>query len=395
MLKNRWIARRCGVTVPSMKGLPTHERMHQAVTERDPDFDGVFYTCVKTTGIFCRPTCTARTPLARNVEFVGSVQEAMLAGYRACKVCRPSEPSGGHPAWVERLLEQVEQRGSAGVSVRLRDEELRSMDIDPGAARRYFHKRFGMTFQAYQRARRLGRAFASLRAGTGELRAGMDHGWSSSSAFRDAFKVQFGAPPGRARKGGAEMMIAQWIETPLKPMVAIASDRGLVLLEFTDRRGLEAELELVRRVHGAAVTPGSNEHTERTARELGEYFAGGRKTFGVPLDLRGSEFQLAVWDRLRKIPHGAVASYGEMARDLGKPGAARAIGRANGENRVAIIVPCHRVIQSDGSLCGYGGGVWRKRWLLEHEGVRVKGESGAAKGGVRQLELAGIEESDE
>lgn len=185
------------------------------------------------------------------------------------------------------------------------------------------------------------------------------------------------------------MMIAEWFETPLKPMVAIASQHGLVLLEFTDRRGLEAELELVRRVHSAAVTPGSNEHTARARRELSEYFAGKRTSFGVTLDLRGSEFQRAVWERLRRIPHGSVASYGEMARDLGKPGAARAIGRANGENRIAIIIPCHRVIQSDGSLCGYGGGVWRKRWLLEHEGVRVKAEASSKHAGMRQLELVG------
>jgi AraC family transcriptional regulator of adaptative response/methylated-DNA-[protein]-cysteine methyltransferase len=147
----------------------------------------------------------------------------------------------------------------------------------------------------------------------------------------------------------------------------LASPVGVVLLEFTDRRALEREMLDIRELHGAAVTPGVNRHTARARAELGEYFAGERTSFDVPLDLRGSPFQLAVWERLRQIGHGAVASYGQIARDVGRAGAARAVGRANGENRIAIIVPCHRVIQADGSLCGYGGGVWRKRWLLEHE----------------------------
>lgn len=179
------------------------------------------------------------------------------------------------------------------------------------------------------------------------------------------------------------MLIAEWIETPLKPMVVVASERGVVLLEFTDRRALETEMVEIRGLHGAAVTPGSNEHTRRAREELSRYFAapGGRRDFDVPLDMRGSPFQLAVWERLRAIPLGEVASYAQIARDVRRAGAARAVGRANGENRIAIIVPCHRVIQADGSLCGYGGGIWRKKWLLEHEGARFKGS------GDRQEEL--------
>jgi len=154
-------------------------------------------------------------------------------------------------------------------------------------------------------------------------------------------------------------------ETPLGPMVGIAGDAGLTRLEFADRRAIDRELEDVRRTGGTEHRP--HPVLEQAERELGEYFAGARTAFTLPLDLRGTAFERSVWRRLLAIPHGATASYAEIARDLGKPGASRAVGRANGANRIAVVIPCHRVIRSDGSLRGYGGGLDRKRWLLEHE----------------------------
>lgn len=161
-------------------------------------------------------------------------------------------------------------------------------------------------------------------------------------------------------------------------MRCVASDVGVVRLEFVDAHALETpgpQTPGPRSHFGVAepphtpesLAPGHNRHTREAERQLAAYFAGQRTSFDVALDLRGSPFQLAVWERLRQIGHGATASYGRMARDLGTPGAARAVGRANGQNPIAILVPCHRVIQTSGLLCGYAGGVWRKRWLLEHE----------------------------
>jgi AraC family transcriptional regulator of adaptative response/methylated-DNA-[protein]-cysteine methyltransferase len=163
------------------------------------------------------------------------------------------------------------------------------------------------------------------------------------------------------------VLTASWIETPLGPMLAIAGDAGLELLEFVDRRALESELRDVQKAFGVPILPGDHPTLQRTARQLAEYFAGERKAFDIPLRQRGSDFQQRAWNALREIPYGETRSYADMARQVGSPGAMRAIGRVNGQNRIAIVVPCHRVIRADGSLCGYGGGKWRKQWLLDHE----------------------------
>jgi len=157
------------------------------------------------------------------------------------------------------------------------------------------------------------------------------------------------------------------IETPLGAMVAVADDSALYLLEFADRPMLATQMKTLQRRYGCSVVPGVNGVFELLERELSEYFSGDLREFSVPLDARGTEFQVAVWDRLRAIPYGETLSYGDMASDLGRPDAQRAVGKANGDNRLAIIVPCHRVVRGDGSLCGYGGGLWRKKRLLELE----------------------------
>jgi AraC family transcriptional regulator of adaptative response/methylated-DNA-[protein]-cysteine methyltransferase len=193
----------------------------------------------------------------------------------------------------------------------------------------------------------------------------MDAGFDSDSGFREAFAKVFGDAPGRARD--RELLTASWIETPLGPMLAIAGDTALELLEFVDRRALETELAELARKWKRAIVPGEHEILRRTAAQLAEYFAGTRRDFDVPLRLQGSPFQVAAWKALCDIPYGETRSYADMARAVGSAGAVRAIGRANGQNRIAIVVPCHRVIQADGSLCGYGGGRWRKQWLLDHE----------------------------
>lgn len=163
------------------------------------------------------------------------------------------------------------------------------------------------------------------------------------------------------------LLCSQRIPTPLGPMFAVANDRGLVLCEFADRPMLPTQMRRIESLLGAAPVAGRHHYLDQADVELREYFAGRRQTFTVPLVLDGTEFQRAVWQQLLAIPFGQTTSYDALAKRIARPGAARAVGRANGDNRMAIIVPCHRVINADGSLSGYGGGRHRKRWLLDHE----------------------------
>src|SRR5262245_25506912 len=341
--------------------LPTPAEMYRALVERDQSFEGLFFACVRTTGIFCRPTCHARKPKPENVEFAPSIQEALHRGYRPCQLCEPMTAGAATPNWLAPLLDEIKRHPD----LKLRDHDLRVRGLDPVQVRRTFKRSFGMTFQAYQRACRLGTAMKALHGGARTLDAGLDAGFESDSGFREAFAKVFGDAPGRAR--GTALLAASWIETPLGPMLAIAGDEGLELLEFVDRRALETELRELGRKWKRAIVPGDHPILERTAHQLREYFAGARREFDISLRLQGSPFQIAAWKALCDIPYGETRSYADMARALGKPGAVRAIGRANGQNRLCLVVPCHRVIQADGSLCGYGGGRWRKQWLLDHE----------------------------
>jgi AraC family transcriptional regulator of adaptative response/methylated-DNA-[protein]-cysteine methyltransferase len=357
--------------------LPSFDEMYRAVERRDSSYEGTFITAVKTTGIFCRPGCTARTPRRDSVEFFATPRQALLAGYRPCKRCRPLESTEVAPLWVRGLLDRIERDPSA----RIRAADLRAMQINPARASRWFKQHHGMTFQAFHRARRLGCAMTALRHGNALDHAGAQSGYASLSGFRDAFARHFGQPPGRVRRpqngdsasdsaaSEQRCLVASWLDTPLGPMLAIANEDGLCLLEFVDRRMLETQLLRIRRRFQSAIVPdtGSHPHLHRIADELARYFRRELAVFTTPLSMRGSDFQLRVWNRLLKIPFGQILSYREMARDLTLRNAQRAVGRANGDNPLAIIVPCHRVIRSDGTLCGYGGGLWRKKWLLEHE----------------------------
>jgi len=344
--------------------------MSRAFVRRDPAYEGVFWLGVRTTGIFCRPTCRARTPKRENVEFFGAPADALHAGYRPCRKCRPLDHGRKPPPLVERLLVAVE----ADPGRRWRDAELAGMGIDPSTARRQFKRYCGMTFQAYHRARRMGLALLDIRKGRTVLDSQLDQGFESGSGFRDAFTRLVGAAPSRARDVG--VLRAKWLETPLGPMLALADDRGLHLLDFVERRGLERALALLQKRLHARALPGEHPHLARIEQELGEYFAGTRRAFATPVVLTGSPFQLSVWKGLQAIPAGATCSYAELARRIGQPAAVRAVGRANGDNRLSIIVPCHRVIGSDGALTGYGGGLARKRKLLDLE--RRAGDAAAA-----------------
>lgn len=347
-----------------MNELPPKDEMDRAMLDRDVSYDGIFITAVRTTGVFCRPSCPARKPNLQNVEYYRSARDALLNGYRPCKRCRPMELDGRTPEWVEPLLARLDHVPRD----RLTDADLRCLDINPSRARRYFRNRYGMTFQAYHRARRMGLALRDVQGGNGDMAVAMNHGYESVSGFRDAFIQTFLEPPGHSRD--VRCIMTRTVRTPLGVIVAGATDTGACLLEFADRPALPRQIDTLRKRLRAVFVPGHNRHLDRLADEVDRYFRGTLKTFSVPLDMPGTSFQQAVWGKLRDIPYGVTCSYGELARDLGRPGAQRAVGRANGDNRLAIVVPCHRVVQCDGQLRGYGGGLWRKRYLLDLEQQR-------------------------
>lgn len=344
-----------------MTSLPTPDVMYRALEARDANFDGIFFVAVKTTRIFCRSVCHARTPKRANVEFFATPHDALYAGYRPCLRCRPLDLGREPPAVVSRLLAAVE----ADLSGRLREADLTRMGIDPSSARRAFQRYCGMSFHAYHRARRMGLALSGLRKGKSMIDLQLDHGFESGSGFREAFARVFGTAPSQAHD--VDCVYARWFETPLGPMLALANDAGLHLLEFVDRRGLERELEALRARLPHPVVPGHHAYLDQIGEELAAYFEGRSLQFKTPLALSGSPFQLEVWNALRAIPAGTTRSYRDIALAVRRDTAVRAVGRANGDNKLAIIIPCHRVIGADGSLTGYGGGLWRKAWLLEHE----------------------------
>ena len=340
--------------------LPDGETMYRALVEKDPAFDGLFFTGVTTTGVFCRPTCTARKPRRENVVFFSTARDALLAGYRPCQVCRPVQPPGAMPEVVRRLLDEVE----ADPTLRLRDDDLRARRIDPTALRRWFKRNHGLTFQGYVRALRIGAAFGRIKHGDTATAAAFDHGWDSLSGFGEAFRKIMGTSP----TGAPDRVITMTrIETPLGPMLAGATEEGICLLEFVDRRMIETQLRRLQTIFAGNIVPGKSDHFDRLADELHRYFAGGLRRFESPLDMRGTEFQRRAWSGLLSIPYGQTRSYAEQARLIGAPSAVRAVARANGDNRIAILIPCHRVVGADGSLTGYGGGLWRKQWLLDLE----------------------------
>jgi AraC family transcriptional regulator of adaptative response/methylated-DNA-[protein]-cysteine methyltransferase len=347
--------------------LPPRREMYRALVEKDPEYEGVFFVGVRTTGIFCRPTCPARKPREENVEFFPAARDALASGYRPCKRCRPLEMAGQTPGWLRDLVDRVER----DPSMRWKDANLRAISLDPARVRRWFKAHHGMTFHAYLRARRLGMGLDRIREGADLTDTAYEAGYESPSGFRDAFERLFGATPGRSR--GTTVVRLERLPTPLGPMLAGATGERLCLLEFLDRRMLETQLRRVASRLDARLAPGTNSILKRLAGELSAYFDGTLKRFSVPLEIPGTPFQERVWKRLTRIPYGQTLSYRQLAEEIGRPGAQRAVGRANGANRVAIIVPCHRVVRSDGTLSGYGGGVWRKRALLEHEGAAVQG----------------------
>lgn len=343
---------------------PGHvDEYYRALLERDRKYLGLFIVGVTSTRICCLPTCRARKPKKENTEYYDSIAHALRAGYRPCKICRPTEGTDVPPPEVRRALELID----ASAGSRITDAELRTAGIGPATVRRWCQENFGLTFHGYHRMLRINAAYGRISGGTKVTEAAFDSGYESLSGFRERYKSVLGSSPSHVGQVG--LVRYKRIETPLGPMMAAATDKGLCLLEFTDRRMLETELQSIERRLSARMIPGDHDHIRQTEQELSEYFWKTRTTFDVGLDLVGTEFQKLVWQALLAIPYGETRSYRQQAEALGRPTAVRAVASANGQNHLAIIVPCHRVIGSDGGLTGYGGGLARKRRLLRLEGA--------------------------
>jgi AraC family transcriptional regulator of adaptative response/methylated-DNA-[protein]-cysteine methyltransferase len=334
---------------------------YRALIDKKTEYEGVFFVGVKTTGVFCRPTCPARKPKFENCEFYETAQQALLASFRPCQRCRPLS----HPNHVSELVKMLVEEVEKNPEKRWKDKDFQELSVDASTARRQFKKRFGMTFVEYARAKRMGLAMKQIRAGEAVIEAQLSTGYESSSGFRDAFSRIMGAAP--TLVGRSSILKASWLDTRLGPMVAIADEEALYLLEFVDRRGLEREVERLRQKTKSAIIPGYTEPIRSIESELSQYYEGELREFKTPILLLGSPFQKSVWEGLKKIPPGQTQSYSDIAATIGKPSAFRAVAQANGANQLAIVIPCHRVINTNGELGGYGGGLTRKKWLINHE----------------------------
>ena len=307
--------------------LPDDDTLYAALLARDPAYDGFAFVGVKSTGVFCRLTCPARKPKRENTLFFDSIKGCVEAGFRPCLRCRPLERLGTQGPLVSDLLQRLGRQPQR----RWFEDDLAALGYDPSTVRR----------------------------------AQLDASFDSDSGFRSAFARLLGEPPSQLR--GRELLKADWLQTPLGAMLAVADAQALHLLEFFDRPALSGELKRLQKSSGSSIGFGRFASIDRIEAELADYFGGTPVRFQTPLALNASAFTRTVWQALREVPCGSTQSYSGLARSIGSPSSVRAVARANGANQIAIVIPCHRVIGSDGSLTGYGGGLWRKRWLLEHE----------------------------
>lgn len=338
----------------------TDDQRYDILAARDKDYADIFFVGVLSTQIFCRPGCPARLPKRENCEFYATADAALAKGFRACKRCHPAHPSAADSTLVRTLISLVEQDPDRKIG----EGELKTMGIDPSTARRQFNKRFGMSFTQYARARRLAVAAQSLSKGETVINAQLDAGYESASGFRSAFAKTFGVAP---KNANPEPLYIDWLSTRMGRMIAICDDDHLYMLEFTDRKNMTKQFEKLRKLQRRAILPGRTKITDQIEAELALYFDGKLTDFKTPLATSGTEFQDRTWEQLQNIPHGETRSYGELAKMVGDPKAVRAVAGANSKNGLAIIIPCHRVIASDGGLGGYAGGVSRKADLLNLE----------------------------
>lgn len=342
------------------------DEYYQALLNRDSRYVGIFYVGVKTTSVFCISTCRARKPKRQNVAFYRTFQEALQHGFRPCKICCPTENANEAPEQVKNAIKLVKDHPKEKIS----DSRLKEAGLSPERIRRWFNQHYGLTFHAFQRMYRVNNAYKELKDGKHTTHTAFELGYESLSGFGYTYKKLIGKSP--VKSVSKKVILINRITTPIGPMFIGATDNGICLLEFTDRKMLETEFRDLQKLLQAPILIGENGHIKQLKRELQGYFSGDRHRFEVPLDTPGTPFQKTVWEALLQVPYGSTASYQDQALKIGNAQAIRAVARANGANRVAILVPCHRIIGKNGHLTGYGGGIERKKWLLDFEKQHFK-----------------------
>ncbi len=350
------------------------EECWAALASRDGSADGAFVYAVRTTGVYCRPGCASRPPRRENVAFYATPAVAEEAGFRPCKRCRPNEGSAG-----ERRVAAI---GRACALIRARDTlpSLTELADAAGISRFHFHRVFkeitGTTPREWGTAHRLGRFAERLDSGESVAEAVYGAGFGASSRAYEAAPNGLGMTPGARRHGGrGETIRFTTVETGLGWALVAATERGICMTALGDERpALEAELR--RRFPAALIWPADAKLTAWAEQIVG-FITRPDAQPDLPLDIRGTAFQALVWRALQKIPPGRTASYGEIAAALGRPSAVRAVAQACANNKLALLVPCHRVVRSDGDLAGYRWGVERKRALIAREREAAAAEAAA------------------
>lgn len=353
-----------------MRDLTDNDRLYAALLARDAAYEGVALVGVASTGIFCRLTCPARKPRPENCRWFANAAQARAAGFRPCLRCRPD----GVQAEAHPVIANLTAALASDPGHRWSEADLAARGHDPSTVRRLFRQHFGQSFLQMARAARLRQGMTALHKGGRMIDAQLEAGFDSASGFREAFRALFGHAPHQMQGD----LRADWIDTPLGGMIAIADDDALHLLEFVDRKALPQGLRRLSALIGGRIGLGRTAVTDRTEAALTRFFAGQEGRLDLPLRLLGTPFQARVWQALRNIPAGQTRSYAHLAAAIGQPRAVRAVAAANGANRLALVVPCHRVIGSDGSMTGYAGGLWRKERLIALEAsYRAASESPA------------------
>ncbi len=347
------------------------EKCWTAVLKKDKGQDGQFYFGVKTTGIYCRPSCPARTPLRRNVHFYVTRAEAERDGLRACLRCRPAAvtTADSNKLRIPRLCEYIRLNCQSGESLAL-DELSRQIGLSPFHLQRTFKGIVGVSPKQFVEACRMEALKGELRARDSVTDAIYESGFGSSSRVYERVDTRLGMTPREYRSGGKGVSISYVsVASPLGVMMMGATDRGLCFVQFGESH--DELFELLRQEYPAATLDRMkapySEQFESWMKSLLRYLRREQIRLDLPIDVRGTAFQLKVWKYLQFIPSGEVQSYSEVARAVGHPLATRAVARACAANRVALVIPCHRVIRGNGELGGYRWGAERKRVLIDAE----------------------------
>jgi len=345
------------------------EKCWQAVQDRDARHDGTFYFGVVTTGVYCRPSCAARQPLRKNVRFYASPDDAERDGLRACRRCHPRDIAAGDRVAVriQALCRHIEQHADEPMKL---DELAERAGISRFQLQKQFKSVVGVSPKQFREAARLKKLKHGLRNAKDVTVAIYDAGYGSSSRVYERADTRLGMTPKQYRLGGAEVVITYAsVDSRVGRMMIGATDRGLCFVQFGESdAALLAELKKeYPAARYEAMREPSHPDFRRWIGALTRHLSGQQPRLDLPLDIRATAFQMRVWTYLQSIPYGQVQSYGEVAAGIGKPSAVRAVASACARNRVAILIPCHRVIRGTGELGGYRWGLARKRALIDRE----------------------------